>query len=304
MRLVWEQTSLLAEVQRRVSGVRVLHSVHYTMPERPRRSSIARMVTVHDLTFFTHPLEHSRSKRTLFRRAIRVAAKRADHLICVSEHTADDLLRLVDVSVPIEVIPHGIDLTHFTSVEPNNGHDQAVLAQFGLARPYVLHLGTIEPRKNVGRLLDAVGQLRSGGVADPDVVLVGGAWPGAREALPTPAGVRVHHLGVVGDHAIPALLRSAAVVAYPSLAEGFGLPVIEALAAGAPVVTSAGSVMERLAAGAAILVEPERVDSVAGGLAIALGGGGPTLASRLAVAATYDVRRCVERHAQLYRRYC
>ena len=304
VRLVWEQTALLATLTRRFPDARVLHGVHYTMPERPRQRRLARIVTVHDLTFFTHPAQHSRSKRTLFRRAIRVAAQRADHLICVSDQTADDLVRLVDVRVPIEVIPHGIDLTHFSPVEPHQGHDQGVLAEFGVNRPYVLHLGTIEPRKNVQRLLDAVGRLRSSGFADPDVVLVGGAWPGAREALRIPADVRVRHLGVVRDNAIPALLRCAAAVAYPSLAEGFGLPVIEALAAGAPVVTSAGSVMERLADGAAILVDSEDVNSLADGIAIALAGDGPRPARRLAVAGTFDVRTCVDRHAQLYRRYC
>jgi glycosyltransferase involved in cell wall biosynthesis len=302
-RLLWEQTSMLDTVSRRVPSARVLHSIHYTMPERPRTAAIARVVTIHDLTFFTRPQDHSPAKRVFFQRAIKVAAARADHLICVSEATAEDLLRLVPVCVPVEIIPHGIDLAHFATTEPYLGHDDAILHEFGLANPYVLHLGTIEPRKNVARLLDAVARLRSDGVADPDVVLVGGAWPGERERLPTPVGLRVHHLGPVRADAVPALLRRSAVVAYPSLAEGFGLPVIEALATGAPVVTSTGSVMERMALRGVVAVDPNNSVSIAAGIATALSGHGPTSTERIAVAQAFDVRLCAARHADLYRRF-
>ncbi len=303
VRLAWEQTSLLKTLKRQLPNARVLHSLHYTMPERPRKADVARLVTIHDLTFFTRPADHTTIKRAFFRRAIEVAAMRADHLICVSESTAEDLVRLVDVRVPIEVIPHGIDLARFVPTEPHEGHDDAILAEFALTRPYVMHLGTIEPRKNVAQLLHAVARLRSDGLSDPDMVLVGGAWPGEREALPAPVGVRVHHLGPIRDDAVPALLRRAAVVAYPSLAEGFGLPVVEALATGVPVVTSAGSVMERLAGAGVITVDPRDATSIAAGLATALSGGGPTRQARLAVAQQFDVRHCVDRHAALYRRY-
>lgn len=300
-RLLWEQTSMLGALHRLAPTAQVLHSIHYTMPEHPRRAGLARVVTIHDLTFFTHPLGHRPVKRRLFRRAIAVAARRADQLICVSEATARELLRCVDVRVPVEVIPHGIDLTRFTVVEPSPGHDAAVLAGFGIARPYVLHLGTIEPRKNIGRLLEAASRL--GGGEPPDVVLAGGAWTGEREGLPRLAGLRVHHLGVVRDAAVPVLLRNAGVVAYPSLAEGFGLPVIEALACGASVVTTQGSVMEELAPNAVVTADPLSVDSLTNALEVAFAGRGPALEDRLAAAGRFDVRDCAGRHAAVYNRF-
>ncbi len=292
---------MLRALRRHAPTARVLHSIHYTMPERPSRPGLARIVTVHDLTFFTHPLGHSPIKRRFFRRAITVAARRSDQVICVSEATARELLRLVDVRVPVEVIPHGIDLGLFRPVEPAPGHDAAVLAALGIERPYLLHLGTIEPRKNVGRLLEAAARL--GGGEPLDVVLAGGAWTGEREGLPRPEGLRVHHLGIVPAAAVPVLLRRADVVAYPSLAEGFGMPVLEALACGAPVVTSRGSVMEELAPDAVVAADPLSLDALVDALEVALGGRGPSLGTRLAAAGRYDVRECVRRHAAVYHRF-
>ena len=292
---------MLRSLHRRVPTARVLHSIHYTMPERVNTHGLARVVTVHDLTFFTHPLAHGPAKGRFFRRAIAVAARRADQVICVSEATARELLRFADVRVPVEVIPHGIDLERFTAVEPSPGHDAAMLARLGIHRPYLLHLGTIEPRKNVARLLEAAARL--GGDEPLDVVLAGGAWKGEREGLPQHAGLRVHHLGVVRDAAVPALLRRAVVVAYPSLAEGFGLPVLEALACGAPVVTSRGSVMEELAADAVVTADPLSVDALARALEDALAGRGPSLENRLAAARRYEVGDCARRHAAVYHRF-
>ncbi len=301
-RLFWEQTSMLRALHHHAPAARVLHSLHYTMPERPSPAGLARVVTIHDVTVFTHPLLHGPVKRRFFRRAISVASRCADQLICVSEATARDLLRLVDVRVPVEVIPHGIDLAHFTPYEPSTGHDAEIVSGLGVDRPFALHLGTIEPRKNVPRFIEAAARLR--GNEPLDVVLAGGAWPGEREALPQPKGLRVHHLGVVDDAAIPALLRSARVVAYPSLAEGFGLPVIEALACGAPVVTSRGSVMEELAGDAVVTADPLSVEALVDALDSALSGRGPLRATRLAAAARYDVRECARRHVTVYNRFC
>ena len=312
-RLLWEQTHLLRTLHDAppAQGIAVLHSIHYTMPERPRLvDGLARVVTIHDLTFFSRPQDHTRAKRLFFRRAISVAAQRADQLICVSERTARELLSTVKVSVPVEVIPHGIDRTRFAPDAPHADDDAAILAELGIGAPFVLHLGTLEPRKNVGRLIEAVAQLRTGtnnsasNAAHNDVslVLAGGAWPGVRDALPTPDGLVIHHLGVVRDAHVPALLRRAECVAYPSLAEGYGLPVIEALSCGASVVTSKGSVMEELAGEAAIYADPTSTDDLARALSSALTGEGPDRSRRLAVAARYDVHESARRHAELYRR--
>ena len=322
-RLLWEQTRLLRTLHDAgpAQGIAVLHSIHYTMPERPRLvDGLARVVTIHDLTFFSRPQDHTRAKRLFFRRAISVAAQRADHLICVSERTARELLSTVKVSVPVEVIPHGIDRTRFAPDAPHADDDVAILAELGISAPFVLHLGTLEPRKNVGRLIEALAQVRritnkgangkssnagnASNAAHKDVslVLAGGAWPGVREALPTPEGLVIHHLGVVRDAHIPALLRRAECMAYPSLAEGYGLPVIEALSCGASVVTSKGSVMEELAGEAAIYADPTSTDDLARALSRALAGEGPDRSTRLAVAARYDVHESARRHAELYRR--
>ncbi len=312
-RLLWEQTHFLRPLHDAApaQSVAVLHSIHYTMPERPRRvEGLARVVTIHDLTFFSRPQDHTRAKRLFFRRAIAVAALRADHLICVSERTARELLSTVKVSVPVEVIPHGIDRTRFAPTAPHSGDDEAVLAELGIAGPYVMHLGTIEPRKNVARLIEALADVRSransndNNTANRDVslVLAGGAWPGVREALPAPEGLIIHHLGVVRDAHVPALLRRAQCVAYPSLAEGYGLPVIEALSCGASVVTSSGSVMQELAGDAAIYADPLSNDDLARALSIALAGDGPDRSTRLAAAANHDVHASARRHAELYRR--
>lgn len=305
-RLVWEQRRLLHTLHDAASAqsVSVLHSIHYTMPERPRHiNGLARVVTIHDLTFFSRPQDHRTAKGLFFRRAIAIAARQADHLICVSERTARELLSTVDVSVPLDVIPHGVDRSRFSPTAPVPDTDDLVLHELGLSRPYVLHLGTLEPRKNVGRLIEAMSKVRRTHGNEISLVLAGSAWPGVRESLPSSGGLTVHHLGVVRDAYVPALLRQAACVAYPSLSEGYGLPVMEALSCGASVVTSEGSVMQELAGTAATYADPLSVDDLSRALDHALRGDGPDRQLRLATAARFDVRMSARRHADLYRRF-
>jgi glycosyltransferase involved in cell wall biosynthesis len=306
LRLLWEQTRLLNSLERNelTRNAHVLHSTHYTMPERPRSGlGLARLVTIHDLTYFSHPQSHDRSKQLFFRRAINVAARYADQLICVSESTAEQLVRYVDVRVPVEVIPHGIDQQRFTRAEPREHHDTAILRTRNINGPYILHLGTIEPRKNIARLIEAVDAVRKREQPDLQLVLAGGAWAGERESLPKPDGLTIRHLGIVGDEEVPALLRRALCVAYPSLAEGYGLPAVEALACGSPLVTSKGSVMETLVGEAAVLADPLSIDSLADALRLAIRGEGPGAAVRARMAAGFDASTCANRHADLYRRH-
>lgn len=284
LRLAWEQAALPGLLRRRRPDVH--HSPHYTMPER---SPLPVVVTVHDCTYFDHPEWHERSKVLLFRRAIRVAARRASVVVCVSETTARELRASCEVSVPVVVAPHGVDHHRFAPSPPSPDADSAVLERLGLdaSRPYVLFIGTIEPRKDVPSLVRAFAHVAD---ANPDPVLVVAGRPGwgarefgaALDASERHRG-RILRLGYVPDDAIPALLRRAAVVAYPSLAEGYGLPALEALACGAPLVTTAGTAMAELAGDAALFVAPKDPEGLATALASVLdaGAGDPQVAARV-----------------------
>ena len=223
------------------------HGPHYTMP---RRSRLPCVVTVHDMTFFDHPEWHEPSKVVWFRRTTRYAVAHAALIVCVSETTAKRLREVLSPPCPVLAVPHGVDHARFTPLEPAPRADREVRDRLGLDRPYLLHLGTLEPRKGIVDLVAAFDMV-AGEHPDLELVLAGGAgWKAepALEAISTArAGERIRRLGYVGDEDVPALLRRAKAVAYPSLEEGFGLPALEALACGAPLVTTAGTSMAELA---------------------------------------------------------
>ena len=300
-RLVWEQTTAPA-VARRL-GVDVWHGPHYTMP---LRCPVPAVVTVHDLTFFDHPEWHERSKVLVFPRMIRQAATRADALVCVSDRTAARLRELVAVRASIAVVAHGVDHDRFRA-EGDRSADLAALSAFGVRPPYVVHLGTIEPRKNVAGLVRAFARARE---AHPDLrlVLAGVRGWGVTEVdrVIERSGVAasVDRLGYVPDDVVPAMLRCASVVAYPAFEEGFGLPVLEGLACGATVVTTADSVMEDVAHGAALLAPAGDDVALAQALLRALDGSDDIARLRAAgpaVASRYTWDRAAAAHADLYR---
>jgi glycosyltransferase involved in cell wall biosynthesis len=269
-RLAFEQFGLPSLL--RDLAVRVHHGPHYTMPVR---SPVPCAVTIHDCTFFDHPEWHLRSKAAFFRRAIRRAARQAGVLICVSQVTEDRLRAVCDVRAPVVVAPHGVDHQRFTPREPAPGADRAVLAALGVPvdRPLVAYVGTLEPRKGVVPLIAAFDQVAR---AHPDAVLVLGGqtgW-GMAETERALAGARhperIVRTGYLPDEAVPALLRQAAVVGYPALEEGFGLPALEALACGAPLVTTEGTAMAEMAGNAALLVPPGDVGALAAAIGTAL----------------------------------
>lgn len=304
LRLAWEQAALPGVLRR--AAVDVHHGPHYTMPRRARPPVV---VTVHDCTFFDHPEWHERTKVVLFRRAIRVAARRAAVVVCVSRTTAERLQQVVRVAGPVVVAPHGVDHGRFAPAEPSPGSDATHLESLGIhpGRPYVLHVGTLEPRKDVPGLVRAFDRLAP---ARPDLLLVlaghrgWGAEAVARAVAASPHGERVVRTGYVPDPAVPALLRRAAAVAYPSLEEGYGLPALEALACGAPLVTTEGTAMAELAGGAALLVPPGDPGALAGALEEALDGSGAAAGRRrlgLATAAGRTWAASAERHVEAYR---
>jgi glycosyltransferase involved in cell wall biosynthesis len=301
-RLVYEQIRLGSVL--RSLGVQVHHGPHYTMPAR---SPVPCAVTIHDCTFFDHPEWHLRSKAAFFRRAIRRAARRAGAIICVSQVTEDRLRAWCDVRAPVVVAPHGVDHGRFTPREPAAGSDRAVLAALGVPvdRPLVAFVGTLEPRKGVVPLIAAFDQVAR---AHSDAVLVLGGQTGWGMAETERALAAARHperivrTGYLPDEAVPALLRQAAVVAYPALEEGFGLPALEALACGAPLVTTEGTAMAEMAGDAALLVPPGDVADLAGAIDRALREGLATVRRSLGltVAAERTWEASVDLHLRAY----
>jgi glycosyltransferase involved in cell wall biosynthesis len=296
-RLAWEQVVAPRFVDK--WGIDVHHGPHYTTPEVAK---VAKVVTVHDLTFFDHPEWHEKVKVSVFKRAIRVATQVADAVVCVSAPTARRLEELLDPQCEVVVIPHGLDHGSFTAT-PDDG-DADRLALLGVRAPYLVFVGTLEPRKDVATLVAAFDRLAP---THPDLQLViagGKGWGNERfdkAVAASPFADRIVRTGYVDDAAIPALLRGAAAAVYPALVEGFGLPALEALACGAPLVTTAGSVMEEVAAGAAWLAPP----GDAAGLAEVLDGvladaGNERRARGLEVAAGYTWDATAAAHEAVY----
>ena len=301
-RLAFEQVGLPALL--RSAGVAVHHGPHYTMPAR---SLVPCAVTIHDCTFFDHPEWHLRTKAAFFRRAIRRAAQHAGALVCVSQVTAERLAAHCSVRAPVVVAPHGVDHAQFTPEEPSPGADDAALRGLGVPvdRPFVAFIGTLEPRKGVATLVGAFDALAN---SRPDLVLVlagqtGWGMAETERALSAARnGERIVRTGYLPEAAVPALLRRAAVVAYPALEEGFGLPALEALACGAPLVTTEGTAMAEMAGGAALLVPPGAEGPLAEAVAAALDAGTETVrrALGLQAAAVRTWEASVAEHLHAY----
>lgn len=310
LRLAWEQLRLPGLLDR--SGVAVHHGPHYTMPHR---TSVPTVVTIHDLSFFVSPQWHERSKVLLFRRAIAYSARRAAAVVCPSRATADELTRWCRVDAEVFVAPHGVDTGRFRPEEPHPGADGAALSaldhRLGAGRPYLLFVGTLEPRKDVPTLVRAFARVSH---RNPDALLVlagGDGWGiDAVERAIESSGVasRIVRTGYVPDQTVAALLRSAVAAVYPSLYEGFGLPALEALACGVPLVTTSGTAMEEVAADAAVLIdagdEAALADAIDAELAGRPDGGSadPRRRSRgLEIAATHTWDRSADLHLEAYR---
>jgi glycosyltransferase involved in cell wall biosynthesis len=248
------------------------------------RPAPATVVTVHDLAMFLLPgtfgARRARYKQAMTRRAVR----RASLVIAVSESTRRDLIEVVGADpARVRVVPLGVD-RRFAAA---SAQDAAVAAQrLGLPPRYLLYVGRIEPRKNLPLLLDAYAMARRRHGVDVPLVVAGApGWlvddlPGRAAAAGLSEDVRF--VGHVPPALLPGLVHGALALAYPSRYEGFGLPVLEAMAAGAPVVTSSVASLPEVAGDAALLVDPDDVE----GLAEALGRlvGDDALRARLIVA--------------------
>ena len=226
-----------------LSGRDDVDLVHYPTFRGRARSRRPVVVTIHDLAPIRHPEAFPRWHRWSGRAALRLA-RRADAVVAVSEFTRDETVRLLGVPADrIHVVPNGVEPV-FTDVGP------------GAEGDYVLAVGTLEPRKNLERTVAAAA------LAGAELRVAG---------LPGWGGVAVEGwVGSPSDDELAALYRGARCLVYPSLYEGFGIPILEAMACGTPVVTSRGGATEEVAGGAAVLVDPGDPTSIAAGIDEAL----------------------------------
>jgi len=214
------------------------------------------IVTVHDLAFLRFPDHASSMGQRFFLRSWDITTREADLILCPSQATADDC---VDNGVSVErvrVVPWGVERSPVTESAVRE-----VRGRLGLPEQFVLFVGTVEPRKNLRRLVAAMVEL--GPHAPPLVVAGPAGWDHDIATLTEPLGARALTLGHVSSADLPVLYSSATVFAYPSLSEGFGLPVLEAMAQGVPVVTSAGTATEEVGGSAALCVDPLSVTAIA-----------------------------------------
>ncbi len=241
----------------------IAHNLCHATPATKRAR---RVVTVHDLSVFRHPETHTPRTIEVQTTLLRQSIAKADHLIAVSKFTKQELVDVLDADPDsITVVPNGVDIDAFQQ-EIDEDAFEALRKKLSLPGPYFMYLGSIEPRKNIVRLIEAYAQLRERTPDCSKLLLAGNPAWGSDPILETIArhtkNGDIVQAGYLDRADIIMLLKNAIACVYPSLYEGFGLPVLEAMAAGTPVVASATPAITEVADGAAMLVLPDDTDAL------------------------------------------
>jgi glycosyltransferase involved in cell wall biosynthesis len=259
-RHAWEQTGLPVVAEQ--VGADVIHMPNYSMPLRP---GLPTVVTIHDLSFFTDPDRYTQLNAVSLKSATRTSARQAARLIVPSKATRDELVRVLGIEPEkIDVAYHGVD--HRLFHRPDEVQVSRVTARLGLhGRPYVAFLGSLTPRKNAAALVSGWAAAVADMTDPPALVLAGGGgWSQELDeaVARVPAHLRLVRPGYLPFADLPGFLGGAIVVAAPSRGEGFGLPVLEAMACGAPVLTTYRTSLPEVGGDAVAYTEPD-TDSIA-----------------------------------------
>lgn len=237
---------------------------HFTNGMIPAGSPVSTIVTVHDMSLRLFPRCHPIRRVLLNRPLMRVAIQRAAAIVTVSQSARRDLLRFHGVPAERVSVVHEAASPAFRPIDDRDRLD-AVRARYGLPERFILYVGTIEPRKNLPRLIDALAAARRAGI--PHRLVCVGPYGWSSRDLSGHIEQRgvsdvVHFTGYVPFDDLPAIYNLAEFFVFPSLYEGFGLPVVEAMACGTAVITSATSSLGEIAGDAAELVDPTNTDSL------------------------------------------
>jgi glycosyltransferase involved in cell wall biosynthesis len=219
------------------------------------------VTTIHGIA--SHHISGVRTpvREAIWRRRVSLAVRASRRIITVSNSSAADLMDVFGINKEdLDIIYHGIDHERFNITDTS---DNEILAPLSLPERFVLYLGNLDPRKNIERLVACV-TFAKDVFRDCPLIIAGKAAWGANEILSTiNEAPHVRYLGQVPEEVVAPLMRRATVFAFPSLYEGFGFPVLEAMACGTPVVTSARGSLSELASGAALIVDPLNIESIA-----------------------------------------
>lgn len=267
----WHKLGLPMTVERLAGDCDIFHSPDFTLP--PLREARG-VVTIHDLSFLRLPELADPGLREYLQRTVPRSVARAHRILADSENTKADLAELLDVAPEkVSVVPAGIE-TRFRPIRDTVRLNE-VRARYKLPQWFILFVGTIEPRKNLARLISAYAQLRRQ-TGLPHALVIAGKpgwlYQGVFDQV-TQEGLRdyVYFPGFVADEDLPAVYTLADLLAFPSLYEGFGLPPLEAMACGTPVVASNNSSLPEALGTAALFVDAEDVEGLADAMARVLG---------------------------------
>ena len=264
--ILWHRMQLPVPVELFSGPLDVFYAPNFVIPPTRHAKPV---LTVHDLSYLLVPECHTPELRAYLEKTVPRSLARASIILADSYTTKNDLIVLLDVPAEkIEVVYSGVSAAYTPVTDP--ARRQQVRERYGLDRPFILMLGTVEPRKNIARLIQAYDKLRREEDIPHILVIAGKRGWVSDEIYATPGklGIDEHvmFLDYVAEADLPALYSAADLFAYPSLYEGFGLPPLEAMACGTPVVCSNTTSLPEVVGDAALTVDPRNTDAIAGAM--------------------------------------
>lgn len=268
VRIAWEQLAQPWALYR--AGVHLLHGMAFVSP---LISTVPAVITVHDLSFLRFPERFRPANRLYLSTMTRLSCRRARRIIAVSQATADEVVRLLGVPIErVDVVPHGVQHARFHPWPPSQV--ERLRRERDLPARFVLFLGTLEPRKNLTALIKAFARTKAPRQGIKLVIAGGKGWY-YREIFTHVERLNLADTvllpGFVPDEELALWYNAALVFVYPSLYEGFGMPLLEAMACGTPVIGADASCMPEVVGDAGLLVAPHDVDGLAASLGRLLG---------------------------------